>query len=128
MADGRHGRLDARIEGSDSILADAGLAIAALTARLRPDRFATRAGKGADIASGIRAQLTGQWIPGADAHKRVLDAMRADLADDAILSVEECQLGYTAGQYFKCRQPRTFIYPSGYGTLGPAVPAAIERP
>jgi len=107
------------------ILADAGPAIAALAARLSAVRHDNRAGMGADIAADIRARLSGQWIPGAEAHKRILDAMRADLSDDAVLSVEECQLGYTACQYFKCRKPRTFIYPSGYGTLGPAVPAAI---
>ena len=34
-------------------------------------------------------------------------------------------LGYTANQYFKCRQPRSYIHTTGYGTLGPALPAAV---
>ncbi len=55
----------------------------------------------------------------------MLDILREVLDDDAILATEECQLGYTANQYFKCRQPRTYIHPTGYGTLGPALPAGI---
>jgi thiamine pyrophosphate-dependent acetolactate synthase large subunit-like protein len=63
-------------------------------------------------------------LPGADAHKRSLDVLREVLEDDAFLVTEECQLGYTANQYFRCRRPRTYLHPSGFGTLGPAVPAA----
>ena len=82
-------------------------------------------GQGVSFVQSIKSQLSGEWIPGADAHKKILDAMRDLLDDDAVLTAEECQLGYTACHYYKCRKPRTFIYPSGFGTLGPALPAAI---
>jgi thiamine pyrophosphate-dependent acetolactate synthase large subunit-like protein len=104
------------------IVGDAKLAIDALIERLQ---LGDHRKMGADTAARIRSRLDKQWIPGADAHKRILDAMHDILEDNAILSVEECQLGYTACQYFPCSSPRTMIYPSGYGTLGPAVPAAI---
>ncbi|MEM7169415.1 MAG: 5-guanidino-2-oxopentanoate decarboxylase [Pseudomonadota bacterium] len=108
-----------------AILSDAGLALAALKRVLRARTLEKKSRSGASIASGLKIQLTEQWLPGADAHKKVLDILRRVIDDDAVLVSEECQLGYTANQYFECRLPRTYIHPSGYGTLGPAVPAAI---
>lgn len=107
-----------------AILSDAGRALSALDAALAAHPRPPRQTPGAQIAAGLRSRLTDQWLPGADAHKRVLDILRDVLADDAIVVSEECQLGYTANQYFRCRRPRTYLHPSGYGTLGPGVPAA----
>ena len=107
------------------IVSDARLALAALRERLVERIGDARRAGGAAAAAALRSQLTGQWMEGAGAHKRVLDIMREALDDDAVVSAEECQLGYTACQYFRCRRPRTWIYPSGYGTLGPALPAAV---
>ncbi len=105
------------------ILADASAALSAISRGL-PD-VAVRDKPAAEVVADLKARLTGQWIPGADAHKRVLDIVRAVLDDNAVLSTEECQLGYTANQYYPCRRPRTYIHPTGYGTLGPAMPAGI---
>ena len=107
------------------ILSDASAALEAMLAILKSDLPAPLSRSGRDIVGDLKSRITGQWIPGADQHKKVLDILREVLDDDAILSTEECQLGYTANQYFKCRQPRTYIHPTGYGTLGPALPAGI---
>lgn len=108
-----------------AILSDAGLALESLVEHLESVPLAARPGPGEQIVADLKSQLTDQWIPGAESHKKVLDILRNLLDDDAILSTEECQLGYTANQYFKCRQPRSYIHPTGYGTLGPALPAAV---
>lgn len=118
-------QLNRNYRPSLAILSDAGLAIEGLIQELNDLTLSPRDETGAEVVSNLLAQLTDEWLPGAEAHKKVLDILRDILDDDAILSSEECQLGYTANQYFKCREPRTYIHPTGYGTLGPALPAAI---
>lgn len=108
-----------------AILSDSAMALRALVEELGSLPLAARSGSGARMVADLKSQMTDQWIPGADAHKKVLDILRDLLEDDAVLSTEECQLGYTANQYFMCRRARCYIHPTGYGTLGPALPAAI---
>jgi len=107
------------------ILSDASAALEAILTKLESELPNPPSRSGRDIVHDLKSRITDQWIPGADQHKKVLDILREVLDDDAILSTEECQLGYTANQYFKCWQPRTYIHPTGYGTLGPALPAGI---
>ena len=108
-----------------AIVSDALAALRALIDRLKERGHEGPLAHGVEVAATLRAALTGQWSDGASAHKQVLDVMRDVLDDEAVVTAEECQLGYTGCHYFKSRKPRTWIYPSGYGTLGPALPAAI---
>jgi len=65
------------------------------------------------------------WQPLATSHKPVLDLVRDILPVDGILSTESNKPGYTSKHYYKCHQPRTLLYPNGFGTLGTALPTAI---
>ena len=107
------------------ILSDAAKALGAIDGALAsyPEPF--RQEPGSATAATLRTQLADCWPPSSVPHKLVLDILRDVLDDDAILVTEECQLGYTANQYFFCRHPRCYLHPLGYGTLGPAVPAAV---
>ena len=51
--------------------------------------------------------------------------MRQTMADDAIAGVDVTSIAYRAFDEFPVYQPRTFLYPCYYVTLGYAVAAAI---
>ena len=53
------------------------------------------------------------------------DAIRAALPRDGILVTDMTQMAYVATSTYPVYEPRTFIFPSGYGTLGFGLPAAI---
>jgi len=53
------------------------------------------------------------------------DAIRAALARNGILATDMTQMAYVATSTYPVYEPRTFIFPSGYGTLGFGLPAAI---
>ena len=53
------------------------------------------------------------------------DAIRAALPRDGILVTDMTQMAYVATATYPVYEPRTFLFPNGYGTLGFSVPAAI---
>ena len=53
------------------------------------------------------------------------DAIRAALDRNGILATDMTQMAYVATSTYPVYVPRTFIFPSGYGTLGFGLPAAI---
>ncbi|MDP9369688.1 MAG: thiamine pyrophosphate-binding protein [Chloroflexota bacterium] len=80
-------------------------------------------GFGADaIASARRQARLGAF--GAD-RQPYLDALRRAVPRDGILAFDMTMMSYAACGLFPVYEPRTFLFPSGYGTLGFALPAAI---
>ncbi len=55
----------------------------------------------------------------------VLEAVRAALPRDGILAVDMTMVAYSAGAAYPTYAPHTLLPPSGFGTLGFALPAAI---
>jgi acetolactate synthase I/II/III large subunit len=55
----------------------------------------------------------------------LLDAIRAAIPRDAIVTDDLCLPGYWAPPALEIYEPRTFMHPGMYGTLGYALPAAI---
>lgn len=53
------------------------------------------------------------------------DAIRAALPRDGILVTDMTQMAYVATATYPVYEPRTFLFPNGYGTLGFSLPAAI---
>lgn len=53
------------------------------------------------------------------------DAIRAALERDGILATDMTQMAYVATSTYPVYEPRTFLFPNGYGTLGFGLPAAI---
>lgn len=82
-------------------------------------------GDGQRTAADLRAGLVGQWAPESDKHKRLLDVLRRELDDDAMVSTDATQIAYTGNHYYRARKPRTWFHPLGFGTLGTGLPAAI---
>ncbi|MBF3233357.1 hypothetical protein HKW85_36685, partial [Pseudomonas aeruginosa] len=55
----------------------------------------------------------------------ILDRIAAALPADAFVSTDMTQLAYTGNYAFASRAPRSWLHPTGYGTLGYGLPAAI---
>ncbi len=53
------------------------------------------------------------------------DAIREAIGRDGILCTDMTQMAYVATSTYPVYEPRTFIFPSGYGTLGFGLPSAI---
>ncbi len=105
-----------------AILGDAGHALAALTAALAG---ATRPTPPREAVAAAREAPGTDPGPLRRKHIAVLDALRAALPDDGIVVSDMTQIAYTGGAYFPCAHPRSWFHPSGFGTLGYALPAAI---
>ncbi len=58
-------------------------------------------------------------------HIRVLDAIRTALPADGFVATDMTQIAYTGNAAFPVDRARCWFHPSGFGTLGYALPAAI---
>jgi 5-guanidino-2-oxopentanoate decarboxylase len=72
-----------------------------------------------------RARLDEQLNAGARTCARLLGAVRAALPDDAVVFTDMTQVAYLGNYAFPTDKHGTWFHPSGYGTLGYALPAAI---
>ncbi len=102
-----------------SIVADAAVALPALTDRLTP-RQAMSASDLQAVRQWAQAQID-QVQPQAG----FITAIRDTMDDDAIFVNELTQVGYLARVAFPVYQPRTYIGPGYQGTLGYAFPTAL---
>ncbi len=64
-------------------------------------------------------------LPGTDAYRPFLEALRAVLPADGILVADSTQPAYAAHNWWPVSAPWQYISPAGFGTLGPALPMAI---
>ena len=81
---------------------------------------------GGERATAVRAALDGEWAAGATAYADWIPALRAGLPDDAVIAGDNamvCYHGAIGG--LPVGAPRSFLFPTGFGTLGFAVPAAL---
>ena len=79
-----------------------------------------------DRADAVRGALDAEWAAGASAYTAWLPALRAGLPPDAVIAGDNamvCYHGAVGG--LPVAAPRSFLFPTGFGTLGFAVPAAV---
>ncbi len=67
-----------------------------------------------------RAHRTGRVNPAL-----FFEELRAQLGDDAIVTVDDGNHTFLAAELFEARRPRTFLSPADFNSMGYAVPAAI---
>jgi 5-guanidino-2-oxopentanoate decarboxylase len=103
-----------------ALLADAGATLQALT-----QAIAKRPAPDVKALAAVRAANAAEWPALQQKHIKVLNTLRAALPEDGIVASDMTQIAYTANCHFICRRPRTWFHPSGFGTLGYALPAAI---
>ncbi|WP_226702736.1 5-guanidino-2-oxopentanoate decarboxylase [Microbulbifer elongatus] len=58
-------------------------------------------------------------------HQQVLDRIGKVLPEDALVATDMTQIAYTGNYVFPRSQPRRWLHPTGYGTLGYGLPAGI---
>lgn len=73
----------------------------------------------------VRAAQFEGFTPVERQHIKLLNLLRNQLPDDAIVMGDITQLVYTGTAMMKTELPRTWFYPAGFSTLGCAVPGAI---
>jgi thiamine pyrophosphate-dependent acetolactate synthase large subunit-like protein len=56
---------------------------------------------------------------------KVLEVIRAELPPETVICSDMTQIAYAANEIFPVSQPRTWLHPVGFGTLGFALPAGI---
>ena len=76
-------------------------------------------------ASTHRARIEEQFNAVSRTCARLLEAVRAAIPDDAAVFSDMTQVAYLGNYAFPAERPGTWFHPSGYGTLGYALPAAI---
>lgn len=73
----------------------------------------------------LKTQINTDVEPLQLAHKKVLDVIANVLPTDAYICADMTQIAYTGNYLFNVNKPRSWLHPTGYGTLGYAVPASI---
>ncbi len=74
---------------------------------------------------GIRQAIRKNESELMQTHRRVLEIMHAVLPADAVIYADMTQIAYSGNVIYPVSKPRSWFHPSGYGTLGYALPAAI---
>ena len=101
---------------------DATTALEALAAGSRSRRgWRTASGAAAVYRARIDAQLDGAAL----ARLAALKALRESLPGDGVVFTDMTQIAYLGNYAFPVERPGLWFHPSGYGTLGYALPAAI---
>jgi acetolactate synthase-1/2/3 large subunit len=105
-----------------AIVADARLAAEALLSSLKDVGVRKTGSSAEDVLRLKSASLDSSW--GAT-QKPYVDALRAAIPRDGILVSDMTMMGYVCCARYPVYEPRTFLFPQGYGTLGFSLPAAI---
>jgi thiamine pyrophosphate-dependent acetolactate synthase large subunit-like protein len=113
---GRNYRVEAGVVG------DAGAALTALEGEL--DRLGHRPLPWRDdVVAEVLARI-GEAV-GTPVEIEVLDQIRSELPPESLVFNDPTTIAFWARSHWKTDRPRTWFVPSGFGTLGFALPAAI---
>jgi thiamine pyrophosphate-dependent acetolactate synthase large subunit-like protein len=106
------------------LLGDAAATLRALVDRLSLNDVAA-SGRGFDPAEIRRVRAEAERTAWHAERRPYVDALRRAVPRDGITVMDMTQLAYVAWWLYPVYEPRTFLFPAGYGTLGFALPAAI---
>lgn len=107
-----------------ALCGDAGATLAELSARL-PSRARSSNGWGVERVEALHRRIDADLGPRERLHARVLRAVADLLPPGAFVAADMTQIAYTANYLFPPGRARHWLHPTGYGTLGYALPAAI---
>ncbi|MEM7226797.1 MAG: 5-guanidino-2-oxopentanoate decarboxylase [Pseudomonadota bacterium] len=117
-------KLADRYPADVAILADAKAVACAILDAL-PKGGAVRSKITADEVADLARAITASEDPAWAFRRGVLKEIRSALPDDAIVATDMTQLAYGGNQAFPVEQPRSWLHPVGFGTLGYGLPVAI---
>ncbi len=112
---GRNYPAEVKVQG------DARLAVEMLLDAVRADGGPAERWRRDDLAQ----RRANAIAPRDTEYKDYIDALRAALPRDGIITHDMTSLSYMSHQFFPAYGSRTYLSPHGYGTLGFSVPAAI---
>ena len=78
-----------------------------------------------DRISAVRNQLPDSMTAKEQKHMKVLHALMSALPEDSTVVSDMTQLAYTAIDFIALEKPNSWFHPTGYGTLGYALPAGM---
>lgn len=78
-----------------------------------------------DEVKAVRAKILEPADERTAAYIPYLEALRAGMERDAILVNDMTMMAYEGVRYFPVYEPRTYLFPRGFGTLGSAMPTAL---
>jgi 5-guanidino-2-oxopentanoate decarboxylase len=102
---------------------DAQQTLAALLERLSPD--VRDAGAAIAKVAALREAIQAGHGPLQSIHQAILQRIAAELPANAFISTDMTQLAYTGNYAFASEATRSWLHPTGYGTLGYGLPAGI---
>jgi 5-guanidino-2-oxopentanoate decarboxylase len=102
---------------------DAQQTLAALLERLSPQ--ARDAGAAIAKVAALREAIQAGHGPLQSIHQAILQRIATELPANAFISTDMTQLAYTGNYAFNSLAPRSWLHPTGYGTLGYGLPAGI---
>ncbi|MDN3223809.1 5-guanidino-2-oxopentanoate decarboxylase [Pseudomonas nunensis] len=102
---------------------DARHTIGALLARL-PDETRDPRESAAAVAA-LKAAIRSGHGELQSIHQQILDRIAAAMPADTVISTDMTQLAYTGNYAFASQGIRSWLHPTGYGTLGYGLPAGI---
>ncbi|HHJ4328315.1 TPA: 5-guanidino-2-oxopentanoate decarboxylase [Klebsiella pneumoniae] len=101
---------------------DARATVEALLAALPVARDAAAAS--ARVAR-LQSELQAAQGPLQCIHRAILQRIERSLPDNAFIATDMTQLAYSGNYLYPSRAPRSWLHPTGYGTLGYGLPAGI---
>jgi 5-guanidino-2-oxopentanoate decarboxylase len=79
----------------------------------------------AEAVAALRQAVSTGHGPLQRIHQAILDRVAAELPANAFISSDMTQLAYTGNYAFASNATRSWLHPTGYGTLGYGLPAGI---
>ncbi|NBF02928.1 5-guanidino-2-oxopentanoate decarboxylase [Pseudomonas sp. Fl5BN2] len=73
----------------------------------------------------LRRTVQGGQGPLQQIHQQILQRVAAELPEHGFISSDMTQLAYSGNYLYPSGAPRSWLHPTGYGTLGYGLPAAI---
>lgn len=114
-----------RHPATQAILADASSFSQQLLAEIDGSTSSAKRDQAVLQVSELRREVTESHDALTRKHVQVLDVLLEALPQDAFVVTDMTQIAYTGNHYYPVEQPRTWLHPVGFGTLGYALPAAV---
>lgn len=118
-------KMSDRYPADIAIVSDATLAAQALVACLMERSVVAASTSWKQQLDKVKAKLDVFGSPKSREHRKVLDCLRDVLPDDGVVVGDMTQLAYTGNHFYRTEQPRTWLHPASFATLGYALPTAI---
>jgi len=113
------------LPASIEVLGDARIACQQLLVALDGREIRTASQDTATSLIAVRSRQALDYSELENRHIVLLNALRNQLPDDAMLFGDKTQLVYTGNTAMKTYLPRSWFFPAGFGSIGCALPGAI---